>query len=444
MCRQAAQTTWARLFASAMRDTPAMAFLVSMWTSVLPEFLLVTATRRALTSRDRSCAFAILAFRAMALFVMMSMSVLCPTVVAPPIPPFVKTQLAAEDAAAWLVTRGQASRVSIPPSLQVAHLAPTDQAARNLVSVAQQAPSVISHRATNAQAAPKEALLCLKGPLILLSAFRNALRVCFHSFHLHNNLTLLLFCLPYFFYDFHVLFGDRNGKKTGQFGPQMGMVPCTPCPIGQYQPLAGNSSCLVCPENRLTLSTYSTSLSDCRVTCWPGSFGVKGLGPCTNCSVGLYSDANGSPICKVCPEGKTTRTSGSTSINQCLSVCDFGSFGSFGLEPCQACPLGTFSNNSASSFCWKCPAGFSTATSGQSSEISCKKLCPAGTKSGTENGLAPCATCQIGSFAPVAGVTACTMCPNGTTTTGGGETSAASCKPICKPGSKGDFGLGPW
>ena len=46
--------------------------------------------------------------------------------------------------------------------------------------------------------------------------------------------------------------------------------------------------------------------------CQPGSFSSNGVEPCTQCSIGTYSNANGATACDICPESSTTLAVGST------------------------------------------------------------------------------------------------------------------------------------
>ncbi len=67
-----------------------------------------------------------------------------------------------------------------------------------------------------------------------------------------------------------------------------------------------------------------------------------------------------------CPDGKTTRGSGATSVNNC-TACEGGSMCRAGVKT--ACWAGTYSSEGSSS-CYPCPQGF-YCTAGSKAPIAC-------------------------------------------------------------------------
>ncbi|KAL5006625.1 hypothetical protein ScPMuIL_015431 [Solemya velum] len=67
-----------------------------------------------------------------------------------------------------------------------------------------------------------------------------------------------------------------------------GEEPCQPCPAGEYAPREGMCSCLPCPSGTSTNTTGSDSETACIDVCQPGSFSEVGVEPCTLCPVGQY------------------------------------------------------------------------------------------------------------------------------------------------------------
>eukprot|EP01065_Artemidia_motanka_P011746 TRINITY_DN16396_c0_g1_i3.p1 TRINITY_DN16396_c0_g1~~TRINITY_DN16396_c0_g1_i3.p1 ORF type:complete len:956 (+),score=209.60 TRINITY_DN16396_c0_g1_i3:77-2944(+) len=81
----------------------------------------------------------------------------------------------------------------------------------------------------------------------------------------------------------------QHPNSSGRLKIRMAYT-CEECPEGEYQPLAGNSSCVKCPAG-----TYSEGAA------------VE----CTPCPVGFYAGEVGSGACTVCPQDRTTHTLGS-------------------------------------------------------------------------------------------------------------------------------------
>ncbi len=151
-----------------------------------------------------------------------------------------------------------------------------------------------------------------------------------------------------------------------------------------------------------------------------------------HCAVGYYS-TSGNPYenCKACPSNSSTRTTGSTSLSNCL--CKSGYYGNAS-SGCSACPgnkTSTMGNNSTVDFCYcqanyyynsttsictACPTG-TTSPSGSTSLSDCK--CPENMELSTSSKC----VCSKGYY----GTSSCTKCPAGTTTSSIGATTASSC-----------------
>ena len=86
--------------------------------------------------------------------------------------------------------------------------------------------------------------------------------------------------------------------SPGHFTPDPGMNKCLECRIlgDTYQPVAGNSACLLCPaRTQLMRSTSLTAITDC--ICELGSWrpdGARGA-PCLDCPRGAYCNHGLSP-----------------------------------------------------------------------------------------------------------------------------------------------------
>ncbi|MCB0764549.1 MAG: lamin tail domain-containing protein, partial [Flavobacteriales bacterium] len=88
-----------------------------------------------------------------------------------------------------------------------------------------------------------------------------------------------------------------------------------PCPVGRFQSLEGQVSCVDCVEGTFNGSLGATSCQPCE----PGYFSnVTGASFCQACAAGEFSDQFGSSECQACPAGTYNPNEGMT---ECLA-CD--------------------------------------------------------------------------------------------------------------------------
>eukprot|EP00794_Sanderia_malayensis_P018983 gene18983-20890_t len=132
---------------------------------------------------------------------------------------------------------------------------------------------------------------------------------------------------------------------------------CHPCEAHYYQYMTGEFSCLPCPAGTDTFKKYSQT---CTAKCKNGTFSRDGLGPvCRPCPIGEYQPAIGQTSCIACPYDNTTVSTGSSSIDQCIEVttCAPGSKSSNGFAPCENCTIGTYQPRTGRTVCLPCPGG---------------------------------------------------------------------------------------
>uniref|UniRef100_A0A147BER9 Fibrillin n=2 Tax=Ixodes ricinus TaxID=34613 RepID=A0A147BER9_IXORI len=146
---------------------------------------------------------------------------------------------------------------------------------------------------------------------------------------------------------------------------------CLPCPIGTYSDLEGASSCLSCPDNKTTLSEKSSSLSECRALCKPGTFSTSGKEPCMSCDMESYQDISGQASCKKCPAGLSTGFWGAKESSSCQDTCAPGTYSISGIKPCAPCPVGFYQPLRNQTSCMKCENGLSTHTVGSTAKSDC-------------------------------------------------------------------------
>ncbi|KAL0279548.1 UNVERIFIED_CONTAM: hypothetical protein PYX00_001077 [Menopon gallinae] len=104
---------------------------------------------------------------------------------------------------------------------------------------------------------------------------------------------------------------------------------CVPCPIGKYQNLEGQLHCESCPAGHLTRSRRKKQQKDCKKICPPGTFGkIKNprrklsLMPCTPCPIGTFQPSEGQTSCIDCPAEMTTTKKGSFKCIDRLEIED--------------------------------------------------------------------------------------------------------------------------
>ncbi|XP_071100587.1 uncharacterized protein [Haliotis cracherodii] len=117
--------------------------------------------------------------------------------------------------------------------------------------------------------------------------------------------------------DCEILFSVHTGCSTGTY-VEAGSGNCVSCPVGTYTDEGFSDACKLCGEGKSTRSTESRSVNDCIDTCTEGSFSMDGMAPCTPCSPGTYQDAVAMTSCTSCPTG-TTSPQGSHNASSCVA-----------------------------------------------------------------------------------------------------------------------------
>lgn len=159
---------------------------------------------------------------------------------------------------------------------------------------------------------------------------------------------------------------------------------------------------------------YSEQNGAC-VACAPGKFSSTSgtVGPCQNCSGGLYQPESGKTSCIYCPVGFIGN--------------------GYDLSKCMPCPAGTYGTGVTSTGCSNCGAGKYNPNTGSPSESSCIS-CPAGTFASLEKQTA-CKECRMGTYAVgPSGSQGCNLCPSGKFNNITGAANFLSCMP-CGPGN---------
>jgi len=117
-----------------------------------------------------------------------------------------------------------------------------------------------------------------------------------------------------------------------------------------------------------------------------------------------------------CPAGTTWKN------DLGCDACPLGRFSAGGIDECQPCGLGSFSNASGLAQCYVCPPG----TVGKAQGAEECNICNEGFFM-NESGSSECLKCYEGTFADESGLTQCRDCPAGRTTNFQGALDAQAC-----------------
>uniref|UniRef100_H2Z1V1 Sushi, von Willebrand factor type A, EGF and pentraxin domain-containing protein 1 n=1 Tax=Ciona savignyi TaxID=51511 RepID=H2Z1V1_CIOSA len=149
------------------------------------------------------------------------------------------------------------------------------------------------------------------------------------------------------------------------------LIECISCPVGFYQDDEAQLSCKACPLHTSTPGNHTRSLEECKNLCSLGTYSFNGLEVCVACDKHTYADVYGSTECTTCPPDTGTPSRGTTSYMQCGQLCNIGYASLTGIEPCYPCPANTYQPERATHFCYKCPLGSYTISTGTTDRLDC-------------------------------------------------------------------------
>ncbi|XP_070567428.1 uncharacterized protein [Ptychodera flava] len=202
---------------------------------------------------------------------------------------------------------------------------------------------------------------------------------------------------------------------------------CRACGIGYYQPLEGQTACIVCPENGVTRGRRSTSVTQCFARCAVGHYYDNSTSQCEPCRRGSWQSQEGKFVCNTCPKGMFTSTSGAIDESECQEVCK-----SVGVQldidgNCEPCRKGTYrSDPEFQPSCVQCPFGFTTNTTGSNTRDQCSvPYCNVGWYFNQES--YSCERCPLGTYNPDMNQNSCQNCPSGYTTNAEGALYGTEC-----------------
>lgn len=121
-------------------------------------------------------------------------------------------------------------------------------------------------------------------------------------------------------YEFKIMSGSNNIKclkcPRGMYF-NSGTRKCTVCQEGTYQNTEGSLSCKKCPVGKTTAGKLKTDFHECKEICQAGTYSKDGLETCFACPLATYQPLSQSTSCIACPNGKVTNEVGSTQLTDC-------------------------------------------------------------------------------------------------------------------------------
>ncbi|XP_062571486.1 proprotein convertase subtilisin/kexin type 5-like, partial [Saccostrea cucullata] len=214
---------------------------------------------------------------------------------------------------------------------------------------------------------------------------------------------------------------------------------CVPCPVGEYQPMDLQESCMKCPVNYTTKSEGKNNRSDCEFYC-PAGYEVLAAAneTCRPCPRGQYkNNTDVFSMCSPCPSEFTTQGIKTTTIDQCtIKICYNGTFRNSS-NVCVPCPVGEYQPMDLQEKCMKCPVNYTTKSEGKNNRSDCEFYCPAGYEvlAAANETCRPCPRGQYKNNTDVFSM--CSACPSGNTTESMKTTSINDCSiNICSSGQE--------
>ncbi|OAF65761.1 Epidermal growth factor-related protein 3, partial [Intoshia linei] len=202
---------------------------------------------------------------------------------------------------------------------------------------------------------------------------------------------------------------------------------CYPCKVGFYKDSDDHSLCKKCYNERLTINSASTSISNCTVeSCGAGKYYNMDRKLCTICDIGEYRESDGDALkCEKCNNDLITEYEGSVSYNDCNIVkCEPGTR-RINDDLCEKCQIGYYQTKKWQTKCEKCPVNYTTLKIGQDSESDCIYDCDTGyEKSDNED---KCVECERGYYRNKFQNVKCIKCPIAFTTPDIGSGSPLDC-----------------
>ena len=203
---------------------------------------------------------------------------------------------------------------------------------------------------------------------------------------------------------------DCGVEPPNTFSSASKQSECETCETGKTA-LAKSSSCQDCPAGKAGKSSPEGGCLECEAGRKRGV--IDAPSSCVDCTLGRTTlGAKGSTLCTICSAGKYGTEKNNLDVNA--------------LGVCTPCPFGTYreggdEEDTISTICVQCPAGFHQDALGQASCLPCS---PGSSQS--MNGSTLCVPCSVNFYSDVTRLSDCKACPLGTETQN--KTGRAQCQ----------------
>jgi hypothetical protein len=229
---------------------------------------------------------------------------------------------------------------------------------------------------------------------------------------------------------------------AGYTGPDGGT--CLACEAGSYKATAGSAACTFCGVGFYSNATAAVSAESC-VACPSDSFSVAGSAGIEWCYCNPgYRQTISHDACSLCDPGYYDNITDLYECSKCAGGLYSAAVGATGIETCEPCEAGTWSEE-GSPTCYVCPA-YSNSTRGSALITDCTcnpgatgsdgatcTACVAG-KFKSSSGSAACTNCGADKYSASTGATSCTDCGAGKYSTTLGASTCTDC-PECHAGT---------
>ena len=199
----------------------------------------------------------------------------------------------------------------------------------------------------------------------------------------------------------------------------MDAAQCEKCPLGFFQNLFRQASCLPCIPGEFQNESGKTSCEMCPINTKSATIKSRN---CSSCGTGRFATKEGSAVCTDCTAGKAGTPCVDCGMGKYRSSTDTQAVF------CHNCPVGQYSDEKSQTRCFKCAAGKSQEAEGQSSCVDCvvgKYRAQSKSKIATEcDRCTPgyftdktaqpfCLDCDAGKYANEEGSSKCNQCETG-------------------------------
>jgi cytochrome b involved in lipid metabolism len=220
--------------------------------------------------------------------------------------------------------------------------------------------------------------------------------------------SVFIDCEPGSYFSYESL--DCVLAPAGSFVSSVGEREATPCSVGTFTNIEGSIECQLAPPGFFIDQEGSTEATPCPVGTYSPDSGAE---TCIDAPIGFYVAQEQQINATACPEGQVTDAAGATSIQDCYTPqefieCDPGYFFSDRSGECLPAPAGSYVDFAGATSATKCAPG---TYSSVLASLVCE-LAPFGHFTANEGSVQP-TPCQPGSLSADEGAYECELAPAG-------------------------------